>query len=164
MHAGERQLLVVRHGPAEAARHGDDAARRLSAEGRRRMRAAAAALARLLPAPARIATSPLVRARETAEVLAVAWNAPAPVATPLLAPGFDAEALLRELRHGDPGLVAAVGHEPDLSEFVGWLLGGPHRVRVKLGKGSACLVDLADPGGCGLHALFPLAALERCAG
>lgn len=162
MHAG-LQVLVMRHGPAEPAGHGGDAGRRLSHEGRKRTRLAARALAAVAPIPARIYTSPLVRARETAEILAAATGAPVPVATPLLEPGFDRRELARELAHARIEPLAVVGHEPDLSGFVGWLLGGGHAVRLKLGKGSACLLRLADAGESELLALYPLDALARLA-
>jgi phosphohistidine phosphatase len=162
MHSGPH-VLVMRHGPAEPAGHGKDADRRLTAEGRKRTRRAAAALAVIAPIPARIYTSPLVRARETAEILAAATGAASPLVTPLLAPGFARANLVRELVHARIEPLAIVGHEPDLSGFVGWLLGGRHEVRLKFGKGSACLVRFAEPGEAELLALYPLDALTRLA-
>ncbi|MGH8225304.1 MAG: SixA phosphatase family protein [Gammaproteobacteria bacterium] len=152
-------LLVMRHGPAESSAPAGDAARRLSAVGRERTRLAANALARMLPAPACIYTSPLARARETAELLAAAFGTATPLATPLLAPGFNRSRLADELARSEAPSFAIVGHEPDLSEFVGWLIGGSAGARVKFGKGSAGLIDLARPGAAVLHALYPLDSL-----
>lgn len=115
----------------------------------------------MLPAPGRIYTSPLVRARETADLLAAAFGAAAPVATPLLAPGFDRARLVEELGHAGPSSFAVVGHEPDLSEFVGWLIGEGGGARVKLGKGAACLIGLERPGAAVLRALYPLDSLAH---
>lgn len=162
MHLGP-QLLVLRHGPAEPAGHGTDAARRLSAEGRRLTRSATGALARIVSQPERIYTSPLVRARETAEILAAAVGAAPPIATPLLAPGFQRRELARELARCGLERFAIVGHEPDLSGFIGWLLGGRHEARVKLGKGAACLLDFAPAGEAQLLALYPLDTLVHLA-
>lgn len=151
----------MRHGPAESASSEGDAARRLSPSGRKRTRQAAHALARILPAPERIYTSPLIRARETAEILAKAFHAAPPLATPLLAPGFDRSSLAEELERAGAASLAVVGHEPDLSSFVGWLIGGEGDAGIKLGKGAACLIALERPGAAVLHALYPLDSLAK---
>ncbi|MGH2469546.1 MAG: SixA phosphatase family protein, partial [Chloroflexota bacterium] len=65
------KLYVMRHGPAEAQRDGlADADRALTAEGRAETVGVARGLARLGARPAVILSSPLVRARQTAEVIA----------------------------------------------------------------------------------------------
>src|SRR4051812_3404647 len=61
-------LLIIRHGIAEDG--SPDEARALTEKGRRRMRKIAAGLRRIVPALEVPATSPLVRARETAEIVA----------------------------------------------------------------------------------------------
>jgi phosphohistidine phosphatase len=152
-------LLVMRHGPAEAPGLGGDAARSLSATGRARVRQAALALADLLPSPQRIYASPLVRARETAELLAWRFGVAEIDVTPLLAPGVSFVPLVNELARTRAGLVAMIGHEPDLSGFVGWQLGLGPRARVEIGKGCACLLELARPGEAVLRALYPLETL-----
>ncbi len=152
----------MRHGPAESSALAGDAARRLSADGRERTRLAAHTLARMLPAPGRIYTSPLVRARETADLLAAAFDVAVPLATPLLAPGFRRSRLADELRRAGPTSFIIVGHEPDLSGFVGWLIGGSEGARLKVGKGAACLLTgLERPGATVLHALYPLDSLAH---
>lgn len=165
MPAPAPRLVIMRHAPAEALtpHHHDDAARRLSPEGRRSMQAAGTALARLLPLPARIYTSPLARARETAELLAAMLGTAAPVATPRLAPGFARAALVRELAAARLEPLALVGHEPDLSGFVGWLLGGDAPPSVEFAKGTVCVTELAVPGSARLLAHYPLDALVRLA-
>ncbi|HEX5313794.1 MAG TPA: histidine phosphatase family protein [Gammaproteobacteria bacterium] len=160
MSAGLR-LLVMRHGPAEAAGPAGDAARALSVEGRERMRLGLAALARILPAPRRIYTSPLVRARQTAELLAAAFDADSPVVTPLLAPGFDRARLIGELARAALEPLAIVGHEPDLSGFVASALGASGSV--EFDKGSACLLEMLDAHRAVLRALYPLEAMTRLA-
>ena len=159
MHHGGIELLVMRHGPAESGAGRDDASRRLTPQGRKQTRLAANALARLVAAPARIYSSELVRARETAEILAVAAAAPAPVVTPLLNPGFDPRALVHELVHSGRDSLAIVGHEPDLSHFAGRLVAGTAGARLHLGKASACLLRLEPDGTAVLHALYPRQAL-----
>ena len=156
------RILVMRHGPAEALGlgHAGDAERRLTPAGRARTEQACAVLAQLLPEISRIYTSPYLRARETADLLASALSLAAPEATPLLAPGFDRMALTRMLAGGDGRPVAIVGHEPDLSGFIAWMSGA----RVAMGKGTACLTELAQPGVARLHALYQQEALLNALG
>jgi len=151
------RLLVVRHGPAEAlaSHHAGDADRRLTHDGRARMARACEALARFLAPPDRIYSSPFRRARETAELLAAAFEAPEPTITPLLKPGFEREQLARMVAETG-GTAAIVAHEPDLSEFLGWLSGA----RIAMGKGTVCLTELAAPGTAQLFAIYPLDAFD----
>jgi phosphohistidine phosphatase len=156
------RILVMRHGPAEALGlgHEGDAARRLTPLGRERTEQACAVLSQVLPEFGRVYTSPFLRARETADMLAAALSLAAPQATPLLAPGFDRHALARMLAEGDGRPVAIVGHEPDLSAFVAWLSGA----RVVMDKGTACLLELAEPGTAQIHAVYPQEALLNMLG
>lgn len=142
------QLLVIRHAIArdreEFARTGqDDDLRPLTPEGRRRMRRAARGLRRVVPQLAVLASSPLVRAAQTAEVVAGAYGVPEWDTWPELAPGVAPGMLLDRLRslHVQGGPVAVVGHEPDLGELVSWLLCGQTRSFVEMKKGGACLLE-----------------------
>ncbi len=133
-----------------------DAARRLSRDGRERMRRGAVALAKLVPAPEEIWSSPLVRARETAALLAEAFGVTRVNATPLLAPGFDARRLVAELESAGGRSYAIVGHEPDVSGLAAWLIGAAARDRIRFGAGAAALVEFAAPGAATLRAFYPL--------
>ncbi|HTR22118.1 MAG TPA: histidine phosphatase family protein [Gemmatimonadales bacterium] len=153
------QVLVVRHAIAEdpadyARRHPDDAGRPLTADGRKKMRKAARGLRALVPELDLLATSPLTRAVQTAEILADEYDGPAPVQTPTLAPAQPlatlADWLDRERRRE---VVALVGHEPGLSRAVSWLLSGGDRSFVELKKGAACLLEFPDHVGAGLGVL-----------
>jgi phosphohistidine phosphatase len=122
-------LYVIRH--AEALDLGqagvaDDEHRPLSEPGKAECRRLAEALRRREVRPGRVVTSPLVRARQTAEELLAAWPDPKPglVVCDHLAPGGKRGKLTKFLRQlGDESL-AVVGHEPDLSLYVAWLIGG----------------------------------------
>lgn len=140
-----REVLIVRHAPAGTsegfARTGqEDSQRPLTAEGREKMARAAAGLLRLVPELSVLWTSPLARARQTAEIVGEVYGL-APTHLPALAPDGEPEAVLAALgraRGGAPhGLV---GHEPSLSRLVGWLLDGERRSLVELKKGAACLL------------------------
>lgn len=130
--------------------------RPLSVAGRRQVKYAAKALAGLLPPPRCLYSSPLVRARQTADCLAEAFGLEQATATPLLAPGVNFVPLADELARTRGGLVALVDHEPDLSDFIGWQLGLGARARLVVDKGAACLLELARPGSAVLRALYPL--------
>jgi phosphohistidine phosphatase len=122
------KLYVMRHGPAEDhAESGLDGDRALTAAGRERTRAVAKALLDGDEMPLLVLTSPLVRAVQTAEIVAVTTelsDRSGTVATSReLAPGGDGATLARSLARADKRRVMLVGHEPDLSELVARLLG-----------------------------------------
>ena len=152
------ELLLIRHAAAEdretfAATGAPDEDRPLTGRGRRRMRSAARGLVSLVPRIDLLATSPWARARETAEILARAYRprAPSPVATDLLIPGADDDALRRWIAaESTPGVVALVGHEPHLSHFMGWLLTGSASGEItcfKKGAVAHLRVDPSHPPG-----------------
>jgi phosphohistidine phosphatase len=149
------RLLVVRHGLAgdreEFAFTGrPDSERPLTKEGRVKMRRTAAGLAKTLPELDLVATSPLVRAVQTAEVVADAFGGMELTIVDELSPERAPDDLLPWLRSHDPGnVIAVVGHEPHLGFLVGWLLTGRHESFVELKKGAACLLEFDDPPAAG---------------
>ncbi len=139
------KLYVMRHGPAEErADSGMDADRALTASGRERVRDVAKLLAEEDERPLRIITSHLVRAVQTAEIVALVTKlSPAKVdARREIAPGGDAMGLVRRLAAEGTKRVMLVGHEPDLSELVAWLTGSFDRPFEK-----AMVVGLRLPAG-----------------
>lgn len=139
-------LLVIRHAIAvDPADSTDDASRPLTAEGKKKMRQGAQGLRLSVPAIDVLATSPLTRAVETAEIVSDAYEDLAAIVVPVLAPGHPASAVASWLetqrRHH---VVAVVGHEPGLSRMVSWFLSGTERSIIELKKGAACL--LTFPG------------------
>lgn len=150
------QLLVVRHGIAEEREQWaprDDALRPLTAEGKKKMKEAAKGLRALVPKLDVVATSPLTRALETADILVKAYDMNQPAEVDALAPGHRPPALAPWLRTmATRKTVAVVGHEPGLGALVSWLAAGSERSFVELGKGGACLLELAEriDGGEGM--------------
>lgn len=145
-----KQLLVVRHAIAEdaaewAREHPDDAGRPLTTEGRKKMKRVAEGLRTLVPDIQLLATSPLTRAVQTAEILADAYGGLKPVVVPSLAPAQSAADvstwLTGERRHDT---VAIVGHEPGLGRTVSWLLARSERSFLEIKKGAALLISFAD--------------------
>lgn len=144
------KLLLLRHAIAEdraafAATGKEDRLRPLTDDGRKKMRRTAEALVRLLPDLALIATSPCLRARESAEILARACpEQPALSELADLSPAGSAATLLKFLQtQKSLPLVACVGHEPNLSQLAGWLLTGAEQSFLELRKGGACLLEFA---------------------
>ncbi len=161
-----RLLLIVRHAPAEDSSPEGDRGRALTAEGRLEMAQAAAGLTRLLDPIATIAASPLRRARETADLLAARWTDATRTELSELAPGFDREALASWIDAHDAPSLALVGHEPDLSSLVGWLIAGPASAQVHMRKGAAALLTLrgrCGPRSAGLEWFMTRGALRRLA-
>lgn len=122
------KLYVMRHGPAEEhAQSGADADRALTGSGRERVRAVAKTLAEVGECPLRIVTSPLVRAVQTAEIVAIVTKLGDREGTLEtsrdIAPGGDGATLARRLAAEGRKRVMLVGHEPDLSSIVARLVG-----------------------------------------
>lgn len=148
-----RCLLVVRHGIAEepdeaAAADRDEFHRQLTQEGRRKMRAAAAGLQRLVENIDVLVSSPLTRAVETADIVAEVYPGAKRLQHAGLAPGlYHAELLHWIMRHR--GSMALVGHEPDLSQWIGYLVSGEPRSLVQMKKGAVCRLDMPSNAAAG---------------
>lgn len=161
------RLLLVRH--ASAVPRGtpgiSDDERPLTPRGERRFRQAARGLASALSRPDAVLTSPLPRAAATADLLAEAWGRLEPRPEPALVGGTldEVQVALRGFEAG--ATVALVGHEPDLSEWLGALLGCPRGEGLAFRKGGAALVEV--PGtlaeGGSLLAFLPPRVLRRLA-
>lgn len=127
-----------------------DAARELTDEGRREMRKAAKGLRKLVPAIDVLATSPLVRAHQTAEIVADVCGVRDLTEQPLLAPDADPQALLAWLATQPPvSTIALVGHEPDLGNFASLLLAGAKSSFVIFKKGACALIECSDKPAAG---------------
>jgi phosphohistidine phosphatase len=114
------RLYLVRHAKAEQGE--PDELRRLTPDGLAAARELGARLAREGVAPDAVLSSPLLRARETAEEIARATDADAePV--DLLAPGATAEDVTEAVT-GRGETVVVVGHQPDCGRIAAELTGG----------------------------------------
>ena len=112
------RVYLVRH--AEAAPGTPDELRSLTPEGRRQARELGRRLAR--EDPALVLTSPLLRARETADAIARASGVESRV-DERLGPGATADGL-RQAAAGAGDVVVAVGHQPDCGRIAAALTGG----------------------------------------
>jgi phosphohistidine phosphatase len=154
------ELLLLRHGIAEERGPGViDAERTLTAAGRRRTAAVLQRLVQLELGCELLCSSPLQRARQTAELAVAAGLAPAVTLAEALAPGAEALAWLQQLLRPGQELpwrrLALVGHEPDLGDLAARLLGAaPGSLQLKKAgvavlqwqpQGAARLLLLATP-------------------
>jgi phosphohistidine phosphatase len=118
-----------------------DTERPLTDGGLAKMRKSARGLAQLVPSIDVLATSPLVRAQQTAEILAEAYGGLRTEMVKALAPGEAPSAFLDWLRGRRASeTIAAVGHEPDLGLLASWLLVSARASFLELKKGAACLL------------------------
>ncbi|TWT46777.1 SixA phosphatase family protein [Botrimarina hoheduenensis] len=147
------KVFIARH--AWAGNYGDsawpdDSQRPLTAEGVERYRAVVDTLAERGLIPERIATSPYVRCRQTAELIAAATGAPIDD-LPSLAPGADLATLIEWTESTGTESVCWVGHNPDVEILTAALI-GDRNAGVRFAKGSiACVrfeeVNLAPGSG-----------------
>lgn len=141
------RLYIVRHAPAEDDADDGDAARRLTKKGRK-------AFARLVNRLAEagleldlVATSPLVRARETAEILAAELGGrPRIEVVDALAPGCDWQTLVEWTVQQDAARVAWVGHAPCVGRLVALAI-GDGSAAIRMHKGSVAAIRLDDGPG-----------------
>jgi phosphohistidine phosphatase SixA len=123
---------------------GDDDLRPLSEKGRRQASRLGEVLARWSEAPDLLITSPRVRARETAALVAEGLHVEV-VEDPRLARPFDAAQAAEIASAHGAARPCLVGHDPDLSSVLGELIG---LGEVPMRKGALARVDFDD----GIHA------------
>lgn len=155
------ELILLRHGKAEPHGHPEgDAARALIEKGREQSRRAAAFLRTTDGLPDLVLSSPLTRARQTAEEFCQAAGLSAPILQDWLASGMHPETAAAELAvFRDHGRVMIVGHEPDFSSLIEWFIGGGP---VEVKKGALVFLEVRPPSKRGtLKYLVPPRLMAR---
>jgi phosphohistidine phosphatase len=140
------RLYIVRH--AIAVPHGtpgvaeDD--RPLTKDGIRKMNQAARGLKALGCIPDIILTSPLPRAKQTADILVQSLGKQIPLQlTDALAPSGSHSDVYKEMRrHQKADSLMIVGHQPSLGEIAGEITWGSPENYVDLKKGGACAIEI----------------------
>ena len=147
------KLYILRHGDAGEA--GDpkvkDAERPLTPKGIQRTKQLAGALEQMEVSFDAILSSPLVRARETAEIIARELKFGGKVElTDSLTLSGSMENLVRELTmlRPTPKSVLLVGHEPYLGAFISLLCTGGPGLGLEMKKGALCRLEVESPS-CG---------------
>lgn len=150
---GPYELYLVRHGVAEerGPKWPDDGKRPLSADGMSRLKKSARGLDRLDVKFDVILTSPLVRARQTADILSAEMDGhPTIVNVDSLTPGGTFAALVSDLeKHTRKTRIALVGHEPGIGELAARLIGSRHPIEFKKGSVARIDIDQIPPAGPG---------------
>ena len=146
-------LYLIRHGlAAERGKdYPDDSKRPLTNAGINALRKEAAALVAMDVAFDLIISSPLVRAKQTADVIAQGLaGIPAVILSDALSPAGSQSSLFQELgKHMRKASIALVGHEPNMGELAARLLGAKGGIEFK--KGAVCRIDceVVPPKGLG---------------
>ena len=135
-------LLFIRHSLAMERDEwtGHDFERPLTEKGVKRAKKFFKHIKKIYPEIDFIITSKAKRAKQTAEALKIFYPDSKYEQTPLLYPGAGINELKQTLQ-GKEGVVAIVGHEPDLSNFVKELMYAPN-LKLKLRKPS--LIEMED--------------------
>jgi phosphohistidine phosphatase len=157
------ELYLIRHADAEplAPPIEADEDRPLTPKGLEQCRQLAHALGRWNIQVEKLCTSPLLRAKQTAEELVKHWHGAAPTVEVVdaLAPGAKPKGRKRFFMLLEGQSVGVVGHQPDLGELIGWLIGGK-KAEIRLAKGGAARVDCPEGLGKGTGVLAWLANPE----
>jgi phosphohistidine phosphatase len=155
------QLLLLRHAEAEPDPT-NDRTRALTEKGRKQSASIGRFCAGHRIVPEIILTSPLLRAEETAKIVAHELKLPERVhIEEFLRPGMTAERALSVLeKHSEKASVMLVGHEPDFSNLAGTLIGG-HAESVHFRKATLMNVSLqkVKPGAGRVEFLIPVKCL-----
>jgi len=144
-------LYVVRHAAAaDREAHMTDAERPLTGEGVARMKTVARGLARIGIAPAVICTSPALRARETAAIVAKALGKGVCVKDcDALLPGRDAAEVLEFLKRNPVEAAVVVGHEPQLGDLISLVVAGSAAPLVDMKKAAVSCIEFEGPPAAG---------------
>lgn len=137
-------LYILRHAIAvERGTPGyeDDSQRPLTGKGAKKMRLVAEGMLALDLSFDIILSSPFLRAKQTAEIVAEVFDAAKKLKfSEHLEVGGDAEALIKEIndKYGKHSSIIIVGHEPHLSSLISILISGNEDIPITMKKGGLC--------------------------
>lgn len=136
-------VYLMRHGLTDG---GDDFHRALSEDGVRQMKVQAAAFRKAVGVLHEVWTSPFVRTRQTADLVAAAQHPELPVrVVKELAHPEDVDAILGQLRRADGDRsVLLVGHQPGMIELASKLLVGRRKPMLNFTCGAACCLEIVS--------------------
>ncbi len=154
-------VILIRHGKAgnrDPNSWPDDDDRPLTAEGQAEHRAVTRAAKKMGIKFDFLVTSPLKRARETADIVANVYRWPEePQVAAELGHGYSVSAVVKLLAKFPPtSRVALVGHEPDFSELATALIGGKTGLGLQLKKSGMAGIRFEGPAESGAGLLLYL--------
>ncbi len=154
-------VILIRHGKAgnrDPNSWPDDDDRPLTAEGQAEHRAVTRAAKKMGIKFDFLVTSPLKRARETADIVANVYRWPEePQVAAELGHGYSVSAVVKLLAKFPPtSRVALVGHEPDFSELATALIGGKTGLGLQIKKSGIAGIRFEGPAEAGAGLLLYL--------
>jgi phosphohistidine phosphatase len=148
------KILLIRHAIAEdlSLKVQNDFDRALTDEGRKKIKETAKGIAKWVKSIDLILSSPLLRTRQTSEILSKEFDDVEIEKFPPLAPGSDIEQVTKMIRervwqkHSNLKVLACVGHEPTMGILCSYLLatGSKDRTFVHFKKGAVACLDFSD--------------------
>lgn len=159
-------IVLMRHGRAIERGTEPDEQRGLTTDGIKRLGRALPGLRQVVPRIDRVVTSPLLRARQTADMVAEGYAIPV-AEMAALSPGGDPREITRWLSRHEGEVFLLVGHEPDLGRLASWYLTGSSESFLPLKKGAICLIHFEGkpaPTKGELRLLFTAGQLRRITG
>lgn len=152
-------------GEADPDEYPDDDKRPLTKKGARKFLPAARGLGHTVPKPDKVLASGTARTWQTARLLSEQADWPDPEKSDVLDDGSDPEdtgKMLGDLWDQGVRHIALVGHGPQLSSVIAYMLTGESDGGdVKLKKGGAALLDYSKPGESELKWVMPRKALAQ---
>jgi len=160
------ELYFLRHGEAADRSHSGathDSERPLTADGLKQMQQIAKGMKRLGVVFDAIFSSPYLRARQTAEIIAAHCEFKGKTEyTEVLTPNAEFRDFVELLKKFDGDKrILFVGHQPGLGGFVSSLISGDHHISINLKKGGLCRVDTSELGTAALAYLEWLLTPEQ---
>jgi phosphohistidine phosphatase len=158
------EIYIIRHGDAidrNDPQITSDAMRWLTEAGRDEVAVSSRLLAKLGVVPDLVLTSPMVRARQTAEIVAdlIGPKSGPEISEHLVYGGSLAGVLEDVLQRGRPSRVVLAGHMPSVGALVGYIAWGSPENEIPFRTGEVCRIDLPDdaplPGYGDLRWLIP---------
>ena len=139
------ELYILRHGAAEEASESrQDKDRQLTAEGIEKTRASGRALSKLGIRFDLILTSPFTRTRQTAEIIGEESGATVRESD-ALSSGAGVTGIIKMLRGQAEPVLLLVGHEPEMSQLISFLISGSPLLPITMRKGSLCRLTCSRP-------------------
>jgi len=138
------EIYILRHGIAVdrgTPGYKKDSDRPLTSEGEEKVHQIAKAMLAMELKFDLILSSPYVRAKQTAEIVAAEFDEDVTF-TDFLVPNGNPLELIRELNDEKPQRVLLVGHEPDLSGLISVLVTGESDAAIELKKGGLCKLSV----------------------
>ena len=145
------KLYIIRHAPAEdrsqfALTNQPDSLRPLTEKGRQRMMDVFKFFKKQESKIDMVLSSPFTRCQQTSDICKEFYPEANFISSENLTPDFLAEDLLNEIQSYGAESIAIIGHEPDLGQFISWLLFNQATNRFPMKKSGIAKMDLYEDG------------------